>query len=147
MSTAKNTGGSKTGMSDEERAAMKERAAELRAAGKRAKGADKAAAEAQDCLDKIAEMPDDDRQLAERIHGLVTQAAPELAPKTWYGMPAYAKDGKLVCFFQPAAKFKARYEAAANIDDGAMWPTSFAVLSVGAAEEKLITELVKKAVS
>jgi uncharacterized protein YdhG (YjbR/CyaY superfamily) len=139
-------------LSVEERAAMKQRAAELRAAAKRAKGADKAAAEAQDCLDKIADLPDGDRQLAERVHALVTQAAPELAPKTWYGMPAYAKDGNLVCFFQPASKFKARYatfgfEAAANLDDGSMWPTSFAVLELGAAEEKLITELVNKAVS
>ena len=140
-----------TGMSADERAAMKERAAELRTAGKRAKAADKAAAEAADCLAKIAEMPDADRRLAERIHALVTTAAPELAPKTWYGMPAYAKDGQLICFFQPAAKFKARYatfgfDPAATIDDGTMWPTSYAITALGKAEERLITELVTKAV-
>jgi uncharacterized protein YdhG (YjbR/CyaY superfamily) len=155
MSTAQKTSrksATDTGMSADERAAMKERSAELRAAGQRAKGAAKAEAELQDCLDKIAEMPDRDRALAEQVHAIVTAAAPELASKTWYGMPAYAKDGKLVCFFKPAAKFKMRYatlgfEDAANLDDGAIWPTVFAVTTIGEAEQKMITELVQRAVS
>ncbi|HYI59984.1 MAG TPA: DUF1801 domain-containing protein, partial [Microlunatus sp.] len=93
-----------------------------------------------------------DRALAEQVHAIVTAAAPELASKTWYGMPAYAKDGKLVCFFKPAAKFKMRYatlgfEDAANLDDGAIWPTVFAVTTIGEAEQKMITELVQRAVS
>ena len=144
MSTAQKTSrksATDTGMSADERAAMKERSAELRAAGQRAKGAAKAEAELQDCLDKIAEMPDGDRALAERVHAIVTAAAPELAPKTWYGMPAYAKDGKWSCYFKPAAKFKMRYatlgfEDAANLDDGAIWPTVFAVDRIGEAEQK-----------
>lgn len=140
-----------TGWSDDERAAMKERAAEMRAASTRKSAADKAAAEEQDCLAKIAELPDGERVLAERVHALIKNAAPELAPKTWYGMPAYAKDGKLICFFQPAAKFKARYatlgfDANANLDDGDMWPTSYAITRLGESEEKLITELVTRAV-
>jgi uncharacterized protein YdhG (YjbR/CyaY superfamily) len=138
-------------MSSDERAAMKERAAELRTASRRAKGAAKAQAEAQDVLDKIAELPEDDRVLAERVHAVITAAAPALAPKLWYGMPAYAKDGKIVCFFQGAAKFGSRYSTLgfndpASLDDGSMWPTAFAITEVGKAEEKAITELITKAV-
>ena len=119
--------GDATQWTDEERAAMKEHAAELKRAG--GKGAAKKAEDAQACLDKIAEMPDRDRVLAERIHAIVTQTAPDLDVKTWYGMPAYARDGKVVCFFKPAEKFKARYatlgfDDAAALDDGGMWATS-----------------------
>jgi uncharacterized protein YdhG (YjbR/CyaY superfamily) len=137
------------GFSDDERAAMKERAKELKAEARR--GADRAEGE-RELLARIAEMPEPDRGLAERIHAIVTSTAPALAPKTWYGMPAYAKDGKVLCFFQSAAKFKARYPTLgfsdeANLDDGAMWPTSFALKELNAAEETRITALVKKAVS
>jgi uncharacterized protein YdhG (YjbR/CyaY superfamily) len=133
----------------EERAAMKEHARELRRAG--GKGAAKAAEEAQACLDKIAEMPAADRVIAERVHAIVTETAPQLTVKTWYGMPAYAKDGKVVCFFKPAEKFKARYATlgfsdAAALDDGTMWPTEFAVSELTAADEKTIRTLVSKAV-
>ena len=133
------------GWTDEERAAIKEHAAELKkAAGKKGDGE-------ADILEKIAEMPDEDRVMAERIHAIVKEAAPELTSRTWYGMPAYAKDGKVVCFFQAAAKFKARYATfgfndAASLDDGAMWATSFALTELTAADEKRIAELVKKAV-
>jgi uncharacterized protein YdhG (YjbR/CyaY superfamily) len=127
----------------EERAAMKERARETKA--------DKGDGES-DVLAKIAEMPKADRVMAERLHALMKKSAPELSPKTWYGMPAYAKDGKVVCFFQSAAKFKSRYATLgfsdkADLDDGAMWPTSFALKELNAAEEKKIDALVKKAVS
>ena len=127
--------------SDEEKAAMKERAREV-----------KSGAGESDLLEKIAEMAEPDRAMAERIHALVKKTAPELEPKTWYGMPAYAKGGKTVCFFQPAAKFKARYSTfgfneAANLDEGAMWPTSYALTKLTAAEEKKLAALVKKAVS
>jgi uncharacterized protein YdhG (YjbR/CyaY superfamily) len=130
-----------TGFTAEERAAMRERAREAKA------GAGEA-----DLLAKIAEMPEADRALAERIHAIVTASAPDLSPKTWYGMPAYAKDGKIVCFFQPASKFKARYatfgfEAEANLDDGTMWPTAFALKDLTAADEERIAALVKQAVS
>jgi uncharacterized protein YdhG (YjbR/CyaY superfamily) len=133
------------GFSDAERAAMKERAAELKAEARKADG------EAA-LLAKIAEMPEPDRSMAERIHAIVKASAPGLAPKTWYGMPAYAKDGKVVCFFQSAAKFEARYATfgfndAANLDEGAMWPISFALKELTAAEEETIGALVKKAVS
>lgn len=133
-----------------EKAAMKEAAAEKRNAAKRARSADKAAAELQDVLDKIDAMSPDDQELARRIHDIVLKAAPELSPKTWYGMPAYARDGKVVCFFQEAGKFNSRYstfgfQEAALLDDGPMWATSFAVLSIGPAEEKRITEMVRKA--
>jgi uncharacterized protein YdhG (YjbR/CyaY superfamily) len=126
----------------EERAAMKERARETR------KG--KVDGEA-DLLAKIAEMDGDDRSLAERIHALVTDAAPGLQPKTWYGMPAYAKEGKVVCFFQPSGKFKARYSTfgfndSATLDAGSMWPTSFALTDLTAADEAKLRRLVKKAV-
>ncbi|WP_062527083.1 iron chaperone [Demequina rhizosphaerae] len=135
---------------DEERAAMKETAAERRAAAKRAKSADKAAADLEDVLAKIAEMPDADRALAERVHAIVTRAAPALAPRTWYGMPAYAKDGKVLCFFKPAEKFKSRYatlgfEDVAALDDGAMWATSYALVSLDEHEESAIAELVARA--
>ena len=105
----------------------------------------------QEVLEKIAEMPADDRKLAERLHTLIMKTAPELAPRTWYGMPAYAKDGNVVCFFQNASKFKARYATLgfsdkANLDDGAMWPTSFALKEMTPADEKRIAALVKKAV-
>jgi uncharacterized protein YdhG (YjbR/CyaY superfamily) len=134
---------------DDERAAMKERAQEMKAEARR--GADKAAGES-DVLAKIAEMKGNDRALAERIHAIVKASAPALSPKTWYGQPAYAKDGKIICFFQPAAKFKSRYATLgfsdeANLDKGAMWPTSFALKELTAAEEAKIGALVKKAVS
>ncbi len=135
------------GFTAEERAAMRERAKETKAA-KRGKKGDGTA----DVLEKIAAMADDDRALAERVHEIVTTAAPELAPRTWYGMPAYANDGKVVCFFQDAGKFKARYatlgfQDTANLDDGPMWPTSFALTELTPAVEKQIVALVKKAVS
>ena len=134
----------------EERAAMKERAKELEA-GRRGSRAGKADGES-DVLAKLAEMPEADRVLGERIHALVKATAPSLSPKTWYGMPAYAKDGKVVCFFQDAAKFKARYATfgfndEAKLDEGGMWPTSFALKKLTAADEKAIGALVKKAVS
>ncbi len=144
--------GETDGFTAEERAAMKERAEELRSQKGRTKGAAKAAAELQDLLDAIAKLPDDnDRALAERLHVVITEAAPQLAPKTWYGMPAYALDGKVLCFVQPASKFDTRYTTVgfndvAKLDDGQMWPASFAVLSLGAAEQKRLTELVQRAV-
>ena len=143
-------GGNAEGWTADERAAMKEHAAEIKRAGGR--GADKAAEELQDLLEKVSEMPQADRELAERIHSIVTETAPELAPRTWYGMPAYAKDGKVLCFFQPAGKFKARYatlgfQDVASLDDGTMWPTSFALAKLTKADEKKIAALVKKAVS
>ncbi len=146
----KTTAGDKAsqGFSDDERAAMKERAKELKAEARLDK--DRAAGE-QALLARIAEMPEPDRALAERIHAIVTANAPALMPKTWYGMPAYARDGKVVCFFQDAAKFKARYATLgfndeANLDDGAMWPTAFALREMTDAAEARIAELVKKAV-
>jgi uncharacterized protein YdhG (YjbR/CyaY superfamily) len=140
-----------TGFTDEERAAMKERAQELKAETRRGRRGSKADGES-DVLAKIAEMPEPDRVLAERLHALVKATAPDLSPKTWYGMPAYARDGKVVCFFQSAHKFKARYATfgfsdEANLDDGAMWPTSFALKELTAADEARIGALVKKAVS
>jgi len=138
-----------SGFTAEERAAMKERAAELKSEGRRGKRG-KADGEA-DLLAKIAEMPAADRVLAERIHALVKETAPDLVAKTWYGMPAYAKDGKVVCFFQGSEKFKVRYSTlgfndAANLDDGTMWPTSFALTKLTAADETKIRKLLKKAV-
>jgi uncharacterized protein YdhG (YjbR/CyaY superfamily) len=134
-----------TGFTAEERGAMKERAKELKAEKSKADGE-------SDVLAKIAEMPKADRAMAKRIHAIVKASAPDLAPRTWYGMPAYAKDGKVVCFFQNAAKFKSRYATfgfndSANLDKGAMWPTSFALKELTAAEEKRIGALVKKAAS
>ena len=142
--TTKRTGSTK-GFTAEERAAMKERAKELKAEAAKADG-EKA------LLEKVAEMKGTDRAMATRLHGIITAAAPSLSPKTWYGMPAYAKDGKIVCFFQSAAKFDSRYATfgfsdEANIDQGAMWPTSWALKGLTAAEEKKIAALVKKAVS
>jgi uncharacterized protein YdhG (YjbR/CyaY superfamily) len=137
------------GFSDQERGAMKDRAQELKAEARRAGKADGE----RDVLEKIAEMPEPDRVMAERLHAIIKESAPALSPKTWYGMPAYAsKDGKVVCFFTPAAKFKERYatfgfNATANLDEGNMWPTSFALKELTAAEEARISELVKKAVS
>ena len=129
----------------EEKAAMKELIKERKASG------NKAEAEA-DCLAKIAEMPPSDRKIAERLHKLIASAAPQLAPKTWYGMPAYAEDGNMVCFFQSAGKFKARYATLgftdkAKIDDGEMWPTSYAIKTLTAADEAKIAKLVKRAVT
>ena len=137
------------GFTAEERAAMKERAQELKAEARASK--DRAAGESA-LLAKIAEMPASDRAMAKRLHKIVTTSAPDLWPKTWYGMPAYAKDGKVVCFFTPASKFKERYatfgfNATANLDEGAMWPTSFALTKLTVAEEAKIRRLVKKAVS
>lgn len=130
------------GFTAEERAAMKERAREVR--GKKKDGT-------ADLLEKISEMGDADRAIAERLHALITEAAPELAPKTWYGMPAYAKDGKVLCFFQAAGKFDSRYATfgfndIANLDDGEMWPTTFALTELTPRAEQTIVELVKRAV-
>ncbi|HEX2234331.1 MAG TPA: DUF1801 domain-containing protein [Thermoleophilaceae bacterium] len=130
-----------TGFTAEERAAMKERARELKKAGGES-----------DVLAKIAEMPKSDRAMAERLHAIVKASAPDLSPRTWYGMPAYAKDGKVLCYFQSAHKFKSRYATfgfndVANLDEGAMWPTSFALMELTAAEEAKISALVKQAVS
>ena len=138
-------------LSIEERAAIKDRAAELKAARRRGRGSEKADGESE-VLSKIAEMSPPDRALAERLHAIITAAAPGLSPKLWYGMPGYAKDGKVVCFFQSAQKFKTRYATLgfneqANLDDGAMWPTAYALTELGEAEEAAIGALVKKAVS
>jgi uncharacterized protein YdhG (YjbR/CyaY superfamily) len=139
------TGRASKGFTDEERAAMKERAQELKAAARTADGESAV-------LAKIAEMPEADRAMAERLHAIVKASAPALSPRTWYGMPAYAKDGKVVCFFQSAQKFKTRYATfgfsdAANLDEGTLWPTSFALKELTAADEATIGALVKKAVS
>ena len=139
------------GFTDEERAAMRERAQELKAAARRGPRASKADGES-DLLAKIAEMPKPDRVMAERLHAIIKEIAPALSPRTWYGMPAYAKDGKVVCFFRSAQKFKTRYATLgfsdkANLDDGAMWPTDFALKELTAAEEARISTLVKQAVS
>ena len=128
---------------------MKERAEELKATGR---GGKKKSEDDDALLAKIAEMQQPDRTLAERIHAIITSVAPELSPKTWYGMPAYAKDGKIVCFFQPAQKFGARYATLgfndpANLDDGTMWPTAYAVTDLSDADVKRIKELIKRAVS
>ena len=138
------------GFSDEEKAAMRERAKELKAEERANR--DRAAGE-RDVLAKIAEMPESDRDMAERIHAIVKASAPSLSPKTWYGMPAYAnEDGKVVCYFTPAAKFKERYatlgfNADAHLDEGTMWATSWGLTKLTAADEKRIAELLKKAVS
>jgi hypothetical protein len=133
------------GFTDEERVAMKERAKELKAEAVKAEGE-------SDLLAKIAEMPEPERDMARRLHEIIKASAPILSPKTWYGMPAYVKDGKVVCFFQSAQKFNTRYATLgfsdpANLDEGAMWPTSFALTELTAAEEARISALVKKAVS
>ena len=139
------------GFTDAERAAMKERAEELKAEARRGGRAAKADGESA-VLAKIAEMPEPDRAKAERLHAIIKASAPALSPKTWYGMPAYAKDGKVVCYFTPASKFNSRYATfgfndTANLDEGAMWPTSFALKELTDAEEARIAALVKNAVS
>ncbi len=139
------TGKTSKGFTDEERAAMRERAQERKAgSGGKANGEG-------DVLAKIAEMPGPDRAMAQRLHAIIKASAPALSPRTWYGMPAYAKDGKVVCFFQSAHKFKTRYATLgfsdqANLDEGGMWPTAFALKELTAAEEARITALVKRAV-
>jgi uncharacterized protein YdhG (YjbR/CyaY superfamily) len=140
------------GLTDEERAALKERTQELKAEARRGRRADKAAEEERDVLAKIAEMLQPDRAIAEGLHAIIKASAPALSPKTWYGMPAYAKDGKVVCFFQSGQKYNSRYSTfgfqdAANLDDGAMWPTAFALTELTAADEARIAALVKQAVS
>jgi hypothetical protein len=137
------------GFTDDERAAMRERAREVKSASRRGSRATKADGES-DVLAKIAEMPDHDRAIAERLHAIIKASAPGLSPRTWYGMPAYAKDGKVVCFFQSAHKFKTRYATlgfsdTANLDDGAMWPNAFALKELTAAEEARISALVRRA--
>jgi uncharacterized protein YdhG (YjbR/CyaY superfamily) len=139
------------GFTDEERAAMKERAQELKAEARRGPRAGKADGESA-VLAKIAEMPEPDRAMAKRLHAIIKASAPALSPKTWYGMPAYAKDGKVVCYFTAASKFNERYatfgfNAVANLDEGAMWPTAFALKELTTAEEATIAALVQKAVS
>src|SRR4030081_992515 len=136
---------------DEERGAMKERVQELKASARRGPRADKADGESA-VLAKIAEMPEPDRAIGERLHAVIKASAPALSPRLWYGMPAYAKDGKVVCFFQSAQKFKTRYASVgfsdeANLDEGAMWPTAFALTELTAADEARMGALVKKAVS
>ena len=147
--TKKATQKSAKGFTDEERAAMKERAQELKAEARANK--DKAEGESA-VLAKIAEMPEPDRAMAKRLHAIIKASAPALLPKTWYGMPAYAKDGKVVCFFQSAQKFNTRYATfgfsdTANLDEGALWPVAFALKELTAAEEAKIGALVKRAVS
>ena len=139
------------GFTDEEKAAMKERAQEMKQDARRGKRASQADGDS-DVLAKIAEMSDADRQTAERLHAVVKEAAPELVPRTWYGMPAYAKDGDVVCFFQPAQKFKTRYATfgfsdKAQLDDGDLWPNSYALAALTPATEERISALVKQAVS
>jgi uncharacterized protein YdhG (YjbR/CyaY superfamily) len=141
QSAKRATGKASKGFTDEERAAMRETVRERKSPGGE-----------KEVLAKIAEMPEADRAMAERLHAIIKASAPALSPRTWYGMPAYAKDGKVVCFFQSAQKFKSRYATfgfsdKANLDKGAMWPTSFALKGLTAAEEKKIGALVKKAVS
>ena len=149
MSPAKSTNTKSGGFSDAEQAAMKERAKELKAEARANKKREDGE---RDLLEKIAEMPEADRTIAERVHEIVKANAPSLFPKTWYGMPAYANDdGKVVCFFQAAAKFESRYATfgfndTANLDEGVMWPTAFAITALSAGEEAKIAELVKKAV-
>jgi uncharacterized protein YdhG (YjbR/CyaY superfamily) len=153
MSDTKTTtarGASASGWTDEERAAMKEHVAELKKEKSRG-GKTSAADGLADLLEKIAKLPADDQAMAERIHSVVMAAAPHLAPRTWYGMPAWALDGKVLCFFTPASKFKERYSsfgfnAVANLDDGTMWPTSWAITKLSKADEQRIGDLVKQAV-
>jgi len=145
------TGKEFKGLTDDERAAMKQRTQELKAEARRGPRADKADEE-RAVLAKIAEMPEPDRAMATRLHAVIKASAPALSPKTWYGMPAYAKDGKVVCFFQAAQKFKSRYATfgfndTANLDEGAMWPVAFALTELTAADEARIAALVKKAAS
>src|SRR5213593_265089 len=144
-SAKRTTGTASKGFTDEERAAMRERAQELKAAARRGKADGEG-----DVLAKIAEMPEPDRAMAERLHAIIKASAPALSPKTWYGMPAYAKDGKVVCYFQSAHKFKSRYATfgfsdEANLDEGALWPVAFALKELTATAEAKIGALVKKA--
>jgi len=143
--TTKNAGG----FTDEERAAMKDRTQEMKAEARRGRDADQEGE--RDVLAKIAELPEPDRSMATRLHAIVKTSAPALSPKTWYGMPAYARDGKVICFFQSAQKFKTRYATfgfsdQAKLDEGAMWPTGFALKELTTVEEARIAALVKKAV-
>lgn len=154
MATARKPGKSDTayeGFTPEERAAMKDRVRELKATTRRGSGAAEADGESE-VLGKIAELTDTDRAIAERVHAVIRASAPGLTPRLWYGMPAYAQAGSIVCHFQPAQKFKTRYPTLgfsdkANLDDGAMWPTSFALMKLTAAVEARIAELVQRAVS
>jgi uncharacterized protein YdhG (YjbR/CyaY superfamily) len=151
MSATRTTGKASKEFTDEERAAMRERAQELKAAARRGVRAGTADAEGE-VLAKITEMPEPDRAMAERLHAIIKASAPARSPRTWYGMPAYAKDGYVVCFFQGRQKFKTRYATLgfsdkAKLDEGAMWPTAFALKELTAAEEARIGALVKKAVS
>jgi uncharacterized protein YdhG (YjbR/CyaY superfamily) len=144
-STRSSSGKASEGFTAEEKAAMRERVKELKAAQEDADGE-------SDVLAKIAEMNDHDRAMAERVHGIIRAAGPDLSPRTWYGMPAYAKDGKVICFFRNAQKFKTRYATLgfsdkANLDEGAMWPTDFAVMELTTDVEARIGELVRRAVS
>ncbi len=147
--TAKKDAEKAEGFTAEEKAAMKERAKELKAEARANKNKEQGES---DVLAKIAEMPEPDRRLAERIHAIVKANAPDLTPRTWYGMPAYARDGKILCFFQAADKFGSRYASfgfndVANLDEGSLWPVAFAVTALTAAEEEKLAALVKKAVS
>ncbi|PZG45259.1 hypothetical protein C1I98_15805 [Spongiactinospora gelatinilytica] len=140
------------GFTEEERAAIKERAKELKTARRRGGGEEKAAADRQDVLNTIAGLPRPDRALAERVHDIITAEAPDLAPRLWYGMPAYARNGKVLCFFLSAHKDKARYSTLAftgeaNLDDGAMWPTTYALTELTPSVEAAIRALVRRAVS
>jgi len=149
MSPKKEAQAATKGFTAEEKAAMKERARELKAAERAEKNREKGEA---DVMEKIAEMPEDQAAVARRLHELIKEHAPQLWPKTWYGMPAYARDGEIVCFFQAAAKFNTRYSTlgfndSAKLDDGAMWPVAYALTRITEAEEKKIIELIKKAVS
>ena len=142
--------GSTGGFSAEEKAAMKERAAETRREAKNAKGAKTKEADAQACADKIASMAPADRAIAEKVHAIVAESAPHLSPKTWYGMPAYARDGKVLCFFQAASKFDTRYSTLgfndiAALDDGNVWPSAYAITKLTAADKKKLGELIAKA--
>jgi uncharacterized protein YdhG (YjbR/CyaY superfamily) len=151
QSAKRTTGKASKGFTDEERAAMRERVQEQRAAARRSPRTGKADGES-DVLAKIAEMPEPDRAMAERLHAVIKSSAPALSPRTWYGMPAYAKDGNVVCFFQSAQKFKTRYATfgfsdKANLDEGAMWPTAFAIKELTADVEARIVALLKNAAS
>ncbi|MBK8904712.1 MAG: DUF1801 domain-containing protein [Anaerolineaceae bacterium] len=149
MNQSKSTTKKSKGFTNEEQAAMKERAKELKA---EARANQKRTDGEKDLFEKIAEMPEPERAMAQRLHEIISDAAPDLWPKTWYGMPAYARDGKVVCFFQSAQKFNSRYATLgfsdeANLDEGPMWPTAFALKQLTAVEEERIIALVKKAVS
>ena len=149
-SATKKAGKAYKGFTEEERGAMRERAQELKAAARRGPRADKADGE-NAVLEKIAEMPAPDRAMGERLHAVIKASAPALSPRLWYGMPAYAKDGKVVCFFQSAQKFNTRYATfgfndTANLDEGAMWPVAFALKELTATEEARISALVRRAV-